>query len=161
MSPSLPSPGRLLLSQLTPVSKSSPVDNDRVYKNPFYSPTFLPFLARQVPLPSPPATSSSRFSTSTDSRVERFSFLKKILRANPEKRFERLEDSFWICERRERKCFKRNACTSVLQGETTGRVDTETEKVSVGQTAASPFLLSPSSSSSSPPLLRRTFAILN
>lgn len=43
-------------------------------------------------------------------------------------------------------CFKRNVCTSVLQGETTGRVDTETEKVSVGQTAASPFLLSPSSS---------------
>ena len=78
MSPSLPSPGRLLLSQLTPVSKSSPVDNDRVYKNPFYSPTFLPFLARQVhlslPLP-PPLPPVSRLRPTVESRD--FLFSKK------------------------------------------------------------------------------------
>lgn len=79
MSPSLPSPGRLLLSQLTPVSKSSPVDNDRVYKNPFYSPTFLPFLARQVhlSLPLPPLPPVSRLRPTVESRDFLFSFLKK------------------------------------------------------------------------------------
>lgn len=161
MSPSLPSPGRLLLSQLTPVSKSSPVDNDRVYKNPFYSPTFLPFLARQVhlslPLP-PPLPPVSRLRPTVESRdfLSSKKSYEPILR-NVSKDWRIRSES--VSEERKRECFKRNAC--VLQGETTGRVDTETEKVSVGQTAASPFLLSPSSSSSLPPLFRRTFAILN
>lgn len=59
-----PSPNRLLLSQLTPGQIKPSITI--AYKNPFYSPAFLPFLARQV-VPA--------FSTRVSQRVLFLSFL--------------------------------------------------------------------------------------
>lgn len=146
---SLSPPNRLLLSQLTPVQIKPQITI--ACKNPFYSTTFFPF----------PSATGCRLSLSLseffDSKSKKFFFLKNLVRRKVSKDWKIRSESVSRERGREGEwrgmCFKRNVCTSVLQGETTGRVDTETEKVSVGQTAASPFLLSPSSSTrpSSPP----------